>query len=113
MLCAERHLPYDRPPLSKALRADRTDASLPLLRPAAWYDDNRIELRLGERAIALHPRERTVRLATGAALRYDRLLIATGAVPRPVPDALLGRSGVHLVLVATGVVPASQRCGAN
>jgi NADPH-dependent 2,4-dienoyl-CoA reductase/sulfur reductase-like enzyme len=75
-------LPYDRPPLSKEGLLGDVD---PSFRPAGWYADNAVELRLGEEARALDPSGRTVTLESGERLGYDALLIATGARPRTLP----------------------------
>ena len=81
----EPHAPYDRPPLSKDLLGSEANGDVPLLRPEAWYAERDVELLLGERAVGLEPGARSVRLASGSALRYERLLIATGAAPRRLP----------------------------
>jgi NADPH-dependent 2,4-dienoyl-CoA reductase/sulfur reductase-like enzyme len=78
----ERHLPYDRPPLSKAvitgrLRADHT--TLP-----RRTDD--IEWLLGAAAVGLDLAAKRVHLADGRVIDFDRLLIATGARARPWHD---------------------------
>lgn len=79
---AEPERPYERPPLSKEfLRGELPEEKL-YLRPAAYYAEQRIELCLGVRALRLRPHEPVIELSDGAALRYDRLLIATGATPR-------------------------------
>jgi 3-phenylpropionate/trans-cinnamate dioxygenase ferredoxin reductase component len=84
MVCDEPVAPYDRPPLSKQFLAGKmTDP--PRLRPDDWYADNAVELLLARRATRLHPGERRLELANGHVLRYDRLLIATGAGARMLP----------------------------
>ncbi|SDO12927.1 Reductase C-terminal [Methylobacterium phyllostachyos] len=90
---AEPHRPYDRPPLSKhvlagALEADATRLpELTSLR-ARW--------RLGSAAVALDRAARTVRLADGSVLAYDKLLVATGAQARPWPAETGGDlAGIH------------------
>ena len=90
---AEDRLPYDRPPLSKQVLAgdwepDRVDFRLP--------DTLDIELRLGSAASALDLGERTLRLASGADLPYDGLIIATGAAPRQLPGSE-SIEGVHVL----------------
>lgn len=90
----ERHRPYDRPPLSKALLAGDADPDAVALRPAAWYADHDVELVLGQPAVGLHAGAREVALAGGDTLHYERLVIATGGVPRTLP-ALRGRTNVH------------------
>jgi NADPH-dependent 2,4-dienoyl-CoA reductase/sulfur reductase-like enzyme len=85
MVCAESHLPYDRPPLSKGvLTGELTDESLGF-RPDAWYEDNAVDLLLEVRTTDLSTEERRVGLSDGRTLRYDQLLIATGSRPRTLP----------------------------
>lgn len=100
MIGAEGHPPYDRPPLSKSVllgKDDRVD-----LKPAEFYADNDIELRIGHRVTAISPADKTVtteRLddpARRETIGYDTLVLATGLAPRPFPGAAdLG--GVHLL----------------
>jgi len=85
IVCAESHRPYDRPPLSKELLAGADDGESIVYRPAAWYEQQSIDLLLGVSATGLDVRDRRVRLADGCALRYDRLVIATGSRPRTLP----------------------------
>ena len=95
LIGAEREPPYERPPLSKAVLAGKEDEDRVFLRPADWYEEQQINLRLGVRAIGLDAAGQTLLLDDNERLPYDRLLIATGAVPRPldIPGAQL--SGVH------------------
>ncbi|RZT07709.1 NAD/ferredoxin-dependent reductase-like protein [Mycobacterium sp. BK558] len=80
----EEHLPYDRPPLSKdVLRGEVDDV---LLKPAEFYADNDITLRLGAAATALDTDARAVTLANGDVVGYDELVIATGLQPRRIPS---------------------------
>ena len=85
MVCAEAHRPYDRPPLSKALLTGEHQADELSYRAVHWYDEHGIELLLGVRASELSPTERRIRLSDGTALRYAKLLIATGSRPRTLP----------------------------
>ena len=83
----EDHLPYDRPPLSKdVLHDDSKDHGDVALRPAEFYADNDITLRLGSAATALDTAAQTLTLADGSVLGYDELVIATGLVPRRIPS---------------------------
>ena len=82
VVCDESVRPYDRPPLSKEGLLGPID---PSFRPEGWYADHGVELRLGVAAAGLDPARRTVRLADGERLRYDALLIATGARARALP----------------------------
>jgi len=78
---AEAHLPYDRPPLSKAFLQAPSDEQPddPLYNPESFYTDHRIELHLGQRVLAVDAARGTLTLAGGAPLTYDRLLLATGS----------------------------------
>jgi 3-phenylpropionate/trans-cinnamate dioxygenase ferredoxin reductase subunit len=92
---AEREPPYERPPLSKAVLAGKEDEDRVFLRLADWYDEQQIDLRLGVRAVGLDAAERTLLLDDNTRLPYDRLLIATGAVPRTLDIPGADLSGVH------------------
>jgi 3-phenylpropionate/trans-cinnamate dioxygenase ferredoxin reductase component len=94
MVCAEPDPPYDRPPLSKELLAGTAEEESVAYRPAWWYEEARVELLLGARAEALDPGARTVTLDSGAELRYEKLLIATGSGARRLPF-LEGYENVH------------------
>ena len=93
MVCAEPHLPYDRPPLSKGvLTGELSDESVHF-RPGAWYENNAVDLLVDVSATHLSTKERRVGLSDGTTLRYDQLLIATGSRPRALP-ALAGYENV-------------------
>ncbi|HYO02450.1 MAG TPA: FAD/NAD(P)-binding oxidoreductase [Mycobacterium sp.] len=80
----EDHLPYDRPPLSKeVLRAETDDV---VLKPAEFYDEKEITVRLGSGAASLDTEAQTVTLASGEVIGYDELVIATGLVPKRIPS---------------------------
>jgi 3-phenylpropionate/trans-cinnamate dioxygenase ferredoxin reductase subunit len=86
----EAHLPYQRPPLSKGVLADKqTVDSLPF-RPQKFYEDHSIELLLSQRAVSIDRDARRVWLASRMSLEYDHLVLATGARVRklPVPGVL-------------------------
>ena len=82
LIGAEPERPYERPPLSKEyLRGDAARESI-YVHPEGFYAEHDIELKLGRRAVELDLRERELVLDDGERLRYDRLLLATGAEPR-------------------------------
>ncbi|MGR3540996.1 MAG: NAD(P)/FAD-dependent oxidoreductase [Hasllibacter sp.] len=76
--------PYQRPPLSKGYLTGEMARERLWLRPRAWYDENGIDLRLGERVTAISAAERTATVG-GAHLGWDRLALTTGASPRRLP----------------------------
>lgn len=83
----ESHLPYDRPPLSKEVLHDPTTTSGDvILKPAEFYADNDITLRLGVAAQSLDTAARALTLADGSTLGYDELVIATGLAPKRIPS---------------------------
>jgi NADPH-dependent 2,4-dienoyl-CoA reductase/sulfur reductase-like enzyme len=82
IVCAERHRPYDRPPLSKELLAGARDAGSISFRAAEWYEQQSIDLLLGTRATSLDVSRRRVALSDGSVLRYRWLIIASGSRPR-------------------------------
>ncbi len=87
--------PYQRPPLSKAfLRGEYPEGKL-YLRPPNYYEQQRIELRLGARATRLDPAARVVELDTGERLGFDRLLIATGATLRRLDTPGAALAGIY------------------
>ncbi len=90
----EPHRPYDRPPLSKAVLLSADEEERAFLRPAQWYADHDVTLRLGDGCTAIDPDARRVTLASGAQLPFAKLLIATGARARRLP------------FLETGAVPA-------
>ncbi|WP_456695286.1 NAD(P)/FAD-dependent oxidoreductase [Aeromicrobium sp. P5_D10] len=82
MIGDEPELPYRRPPVSKEIvRGDKTADEI-RIKKAAWYDDQRIELRTGVRVESIDVAGTTVALETGETLTYDQLLIATGGRAR-------------------------------
>ncbi len=77
--------PYQRPPLSKAYLLGEMDRERLLLRPPAFYEQHAIRLVTGERVARIERAARRVVLASGAALAYEHLVLATGARNRLLP----------------------------
>ena len=92
---AEKHLPYDRPPLSKEILQGRWDVDRIGLRKQP-YGELGLDLRLGVRATALDVAARELVLADGARERFDALVIATGSSPRRLRDQP-ELDGLHLL----------------
>lgn len=91
----ESSLPYDKPPLSKQFLARSWDQSRLTMLTAEEADEAGIELRLGNAAEHLDLADRAVVLADGARVKFDILVVATGADARPSPWPVA--SGVYLV----------------
>jgi 3-phenylpropionate/trans-cinnamate dioxygenase ferredoxin reductase subunit len=85
LLGGEPHIPYQRPPLSKAFLFGKETAESIELRPRAFYGNHNIRLLVGERAISIEPAQRRVKLALGAAFPYEKLVLAVGARNRLLP----------------------------
>ncbi|MFI5587499.1 NAD(P)/FAD-dependent oxidoreductase [Amycolatopsis sp. NPDC051758] len=118
----EAHLPYDRPPLSKAFLAGTAErASLELL-DAGDLASLALDFRLGVRATALEPGNRRVLLSDGGSVHADGVVITTGGRARTLPgfegahtlrtidDALALRAalvpGVRVAIVGAGFIGA-------
>jgi 3-phenylpropionate/trans-cinnamate dioxygenase ferredoxin reductase component len=137
---AEPEMPYDRPPLSKrvlvhdeyeTLVASHLPTDLALrapdniaLRPPGWYEQQRIELRLGVQATTIDATAHRVGLADGTWIDYSRLILVPGARARRLPDLENGplpvaylrtlrdavrlrsqlKPGRHIVLLGGGVI---------
>ena len=81
LLDGEPSGPVDRPNLSKDYLAGKAPEEWIPLRPAEFYGEHDIELRIGERVERMDPAARTVTLSSGEQLAWDALLLATGATP--------------------------------
>ena len=87
----EGHLPYQRPPLSKAYLKGTGGPDSLMFRPDKFYRDQSIDL-ITDRAASIDRGARKVALASGASLDYGHLVLATGARNRllDLPNANLG-----------------------
>lgn len=94
LIGAEPQWPYERPPLSKQYLRGDTPFDKTLVRPAIYYEQNRIETLLGVSVRRVTPSERTVELQTGRRIHYDRLLLATGVRNRRMSIPGLNLPGV-------------------
>lgn len=95
LIGAEEHLPYERPPLSKEILQAKPDYTFPYIRPQEYFEEQRIELRLGTAATAITPTEKTVTLSDGGSVTYDKLLLTTGGRVRTLPLPGSELNGVH------------------
>ena len=91
----EPELPYERPPLSKGYLRGESERSEARVHDEAFYVQSDVELMLGVRATGIDPEARVVQLAGRPGVRFDRLLLATGAEPRRLPIEGGGLAGVH------------------
>jgi 3-phenylpropionate/trans-cinnamate dioxygenase ferredoxin reductase subunit len=96
MLGRERHKPYERPPLSKAVLVAAEEPSLDVLAQEAWALGD-FHLLSNSDATAVDLSNRQVRLAGGQVLAYDTCLIATGGEANTLASAPAGHPHVHYV----------------
>jgi NADPH-dependent 2,4-dienoyl-CoA reductase/sulfur reductase-like enzyme/nitrite reductase/ring-hydroxylating ferredoxin subunit len=97
MLSGETAAPVDRPNLSKDYLAGNAPEDWLPLRPAEYYADAGIDLRLGVDVASIDTRTRNVILAGGQAVPYHRLLLATGAEPVRLPIPGADQPHVHVL----------------
>ena len=85
---AEPYRPYERPPLSKDYLLGKAERDAAFVHPADWYPAHDVDLRLGTAVVGLDRHAHEV-ITGHDPLRYDLLLLATGAAPRrlQVPGA--------------------------
>ncbi|MGW2722002.1 NAD(P)/FAD-dependent oxidoreductase [Streptomyces sp. NPDC001492] len=96
LICDERDHPYERPPLSKGYLLGKEERDSVFVHEPAWYAQNDIELHLGETVDAIDREAKTVRFGEdGTLVRYDKLLLATGAEPRRLDIPGTDLAGVH------------------
>ncbi|MEV0972399.1 NAD(P)/FAD-dependent oxidoreductase [Microtetraspora glauca] len=125
---AERHVPYDRPPLSKQILNGLWEPQRVILRDGTGLAELDVSVRLSTRAVAL--RGTTVDLDGGGSVTGDAIVIATGVVPRRLPgqpdgvvtlrtldDALALRKALDsahsLIIVGAGFIGAEVACAAR
>ena len=94
MVGEERHLPYERPPLSKSVLLQDT-LPLPAVLPLDKFQACRVDYRSGVRALRLDRAARLLHLDDGHTLAYERCLLATGARARELPALPAGTPRVH------------------
>ncbi|MGH6870507.1 MAG: NAD(P)/FAD-dependent oxidoreductase, partial [Rhizomicrobium sp.] len=91
----EPFAPYQRPPLSKTYLAGTFERERLFLKPDAFYAEARCELILGVAARAIDRAGKTVALAGGRTLAYDKLLLATGSRVRRIQVPGADLPGIH------------------
>ena len=97
MVGREAPLPYERPPLSKAVLADAAMDGRIGIHPAGFHAEQAIELRLGAAVVAIDPAASIARLDDGSTLPFSRCLLATGGHARTLPGLPPGTPAVHTV----------------
>jgi 3-phenylpropionate/trans-cinnamate dioxygenase ferredoxin reductase subunit len=94
LIGSEPTFPYERPPLSKSFLRGESTIQEAMVRPEAFYADNRIETRFGTTVVAVDGAGKTLTVAGGDPVSFDKLLIATGARNRRFPIPGIDLEGV-------------------
>ncbi len=98
LIGGEAHPPYDRPPLSKnMLTDDDVQPDDAYSKYDDFYPKNQIVLHTKTHVSKLDRAARTVTLDNGETISYGKLLLATGARPRPLNIPGANRTGVFLL----------------
>ena len=112
LVAEEPFRPYQRPPLSKKYLLGEMDEARLYLKPLEYYGDHGVRLILGASCEGIDRSSRTVTVS-GETIPYDDLVLATGSIPRKLPEAIGGSlRGVYTVRtiadikdIAPGFVP--------
>lgn len=100
----EGHLPYSRPPLSKAFLLGASGADDLYLRPASFYEAYDIRTVMDRPAVSVDRHERTVMLDGGEAIAYEALVLATGGQARHLDDPVAEAApNVHYLRIIADV----------
>ena len=87
-------LPYDRPPLSKAVLLGKKTVDQCTFYPQSWYETNNIDLRLGSAVSRIDRTKGRLVLAGGSELSYEALVLATGSTANPLTVSGAGLANV-------------------
>ncbi|MDT0506405.1 FAD-dependent oxidoreductase [Novosphingobium sp. MMS21-SN21R] len=93
----EPEIPYERPPLSKEYLAREKTFERICIRPAQFWADKNIEMKLSAEVVSLDPAAHTVKLGDGSEIEYGKLIWATGGDPRRLSCMGSDLLGVHAV----------------
>jgi 3-phenylpropionate/trans-cinnamate dioxygenase ferredoxin reductase subunit len=97
MVSDESCPPYDRPSLSKDYLVGGKAFEQILLRPADFWAGQDIRLLLDQRVVRVDPAEHGATLASGAVIRYGRMIWSAGGAPRNLTCAGSDAAGVHRI----------------
>ena len=92
LIAREPHTPYHRPPLTKGYLRGEAGLDEVYMHPDEWWTEQSVDVRTGTEATAIDPSAHTVTLSGGEAVEYGKLVLATGATPRTLPDTVALRT---------------------
>ena len=91
----EPYLPYQRPPLSKKYLAGELPPERLYFKPASFYEDPQVEVRLETRIASIDRSARVVTTSDDEEIGYDKLVLALGSRVRKVPADGADLPGIH------------------
>jgi 3-phenylpropionate/trans-cinnamate dioxygenase ferredoxin reductase subunit len=109
----ESHIPYQRPPLSKQYLAGEYGIERVYLRPQKFYEDRDIDVRAGIRVENIDTPTKTLILEDNSTLKYDKLLLATGARARQLDIPGVDLDGIHYLRTLADVDQIKFEMAAN
>jgi 3-phenylpropionate/trans-cinnamate dioxygenase ferredoxin reductase component len=77
----EKHLPYNRPPLSKQLWFGKKTVEQIFVKPQKYYADNQADVVLNTKVVKIDATNQTIDCTDGNTYQYEKLLLATGGTP--------------------------------
>jgi NADPH-dependent 2,4-dienoyl-CoA reductase/sulfur reductase-like enzyme len=95
IVSADSSIPYERPPLSKAFLAGKDTEAGILISADDFYRGHGIEIRLNSEADRLDPARKCVHLRSGDEIRFEKLVVATGARVRTLDIPGADLAGVY------------------
>ena len=95
LIGTEKHLPYDRPPLTKKLWFGKKRVEDIFLHTEEFFRQGNVVLAAGVTATSLDANKKTVTDDKGRSYRYDKVLLATGGVPRVLSIPGGGIEGIY------------------
>ena len=99
----EPSLPYHRPPLSKAVLAGEKTLDQILIRPAAFYEKQNIQFKLGTKVSAINLDNKHLTTSAGETIEFNKLALCTGSSPRKLDIEGSHLSGVHYLRTAQDI----------
>lgn len=106
----EPHIPYKRPPLSKAYLAGEVELDHLYVMHAPKLEENNIECQCGAAVATIDRDNKQVTLTDGSQLAYDKLVLATGGRARPLPVEGADADNVFLLRTIADVDQIKQHC---
>ena len=99
----EPSLPYHRPPLSKAVLAGEKTLDQILIRPAAFYEKQNVQFKLGTRIETIDLDKKSLTTSAGETIEFTKLAICTGSRPRKLDIEGSHLNGVHYLRTAEDI----------